>query len=160
MVASGWRALAQRNPGLHQVARAMAASLQAITVAGPSLTLGSDVLIFEHLLFDHTSRLQPPQTAEASNIRDEEITLGRLAVIRQHALGSLVNLKSPPADVIVRELTALRAGRPPFTGCTVIDASCHGSGRDLAGIESTLGSEWRQRRCERRHLCRCGIGLC
>ena len=114
----------------------MAASLQAITVAGPSLTLGTDVLIFEHLLFDHTSRLQPPQTAEASNIRDEEITLGRLAVIRQHALGSLVNLKSPPADVIVRELTALRAGRPPFTGCTVIDASCHGSGRDLAGLRA------------------------
>ena len=36
----------------------------------------------------------------------------------------------------MRELTALRAGRPPFTGCTVIDASCHGSGRDLAGLKA------------------------
>ena len=104
---------------------------QAVSVAGPTATLGSDILLHEHLLYDHTARALPPITAEDISIRDEGISLGRLAVLRQNARAALVNLRAPPSDVLVRELTALRAGRPSGS-CTVVDASI--SGRDLAGL--------------------------
>ena len=44
---------------------AMDEDLQAVCVRGPTTALGSDVLIHEHLIFDHTARLLPPETPPA-----------------------------------------------------------------------------------------------
>ena len=111
-----------------------ATELQAVCVLGPRTELGSDVFLHEHLLFDHTAWLLPPHSAQAIQMREEQISLGRLAYLRENARRSAVNLRTPPVEALVSELSALRDGRPPFEGCTVVDASCSGSGRDLAGL--------------------------
>ena len=105
---------------------------RAITVTGDTLSLGADVFIHEHLFFDFSSRYEPPALLELANLRDEEITLGRLALLRENARSSLTNLRSPPRDVLMAELAALRAGRPAKS-CAVIDCTI-GPGRDLAGL--------------------------
>lgn len=104
-----------------------------ISVTGPTDSLGTDILLHEHLIFNHSSRALPPVKSEDTAMRDEEITLGRLAVLRQNARVALTNWRGPPADVLVRELIALRAGRPAGS-CTIVDASV--AGRDVAGLRA------------------------
>ena len=74
-----------------------ATELQAVCVLGPRTELGSDVFLHEHLLFDHTAWLLPPHSAQAIQMREEQISLGRLAYLRENARRSAVNLR----DLIV-----------------------------------------------------------
>jgi phosphotriesterase-related protein len=107
---------------------------RAMCVTGDTASLG-DVLLHEHLLFDLTSRLIPPSTAELISMRDEHIALSKLHDQRFHHCSLLVNLTSPSLSEVAAELLAFRAGRPAGS-CTVVDTTCSGAGRNLAGLLS------------------------
>lgn len=107
--------------------------LSAVTVTGPAdLDQTEDLLAHEHLLYDLTSRYCTPTTIDLAAIRDEEPTLGRLAVLRQHARYNLASLRAPPRETVAAEVRALRGGRPAHA-CAVVDATV-GSSRNLAGL--------------------------
>jgi predicted metal-dependent phosphotriesterase family hydrolase len=106
--------------------------LQAVCVRGPTSSLGAAVLVHEHLLFDFTCRWQPAASHELQALHDEPITLARLAAIRRHSRVSRVNLRAPDAHEVAAELAALRDAHP--SGCTVVDCTANGTGRDAAGL--------------------------
>lgn len=108
----------------------------AVTVTGTTADgLGHEILPFEHLFFDHSSRFEPSTSLELSSLRDEECSLGRLSILRQYARHSLANLRAPPRDVLASELADFLAGRPRASACTIVDAT-YGPARDLAGLLS------------------------
>lgn len=113
-------------------------TLLAVSVLGdpcPASALGSDVLLHEHVCFDLTSRLRAALSADEAALREEPITLERLHVLREHARANAVALRTPPEEVLLRELAALRAGRPPFS-CTIVDISLDHAGRDPRALMS------------------------
>ena len=111
----------------------MLADALAVSVTGASVDLSAaeDILVHEHVLYDHTSRYIPPPALDLVDA-EEDITLGRLATIRQHAHHHLASLRGPPREVCEAELLALRDGRP--AGKAVIVCATVGNGRDLRGL--------------------------
>ena len=110
----------------------------AVTVADtPTLDsfANHDVLPFEHLTFDFSSRMEAPATLELAGLRDQELSLSRLSIQRMHSRSSLVNLRAPPRDVVAAELVELLAGRKRHASCAVVDATielhgtCHSPSR-------------------------------
>ena len=106
----------------------------AVTVAGTTQTLGGDVFIHEHLIFDHSCRLEPQTDLDLAALRDQEIVLEKMALFRNSARSTLTNLRSPPAALLGDELATLVAGRPKGC-CAMVDCSI-GPGRDLAGLHA------------------------
>ena len=108
----------------------------AVTVTGTTADgLGTEVLPFEQLVFDHSSRFESSTSLNLSSLRDAELSLGRLSMLRQYARHTLANLRGPPRDVLASELSSLLEGRPRLSTCTVVDAT-FGPARDLAGLLS------------------------
>ena len=117
----------------------MSSAPRAVCVRGPTDALGETLLCHEFLLFDLRSRLVPPATAEETMLRDAAITLERLSELRSSSRTLLANLQTPPVEAVLQELTALRAGRPPFA-CTVVDATLAGrSLPDLLALSERSG---------------------
>jgi phosphotriesterase-related protein len=78
---------------------------QAITVTGATAELGP-TLPSEYVFFFLRSRHRAPQDLEETQLRDIPIQLGRLAVLREKPLVSLLNLVAPADDeVCAQELT-------------------------------------------------------
>ena len=100
----------------------------AVTVLGTvDADLGA-VYLYEHLVFDFTSRFVPADTAEAAALADAPITLGNLAVLRESSRQSLLNLRAPPDELLLDELRGLSERS------TVVDATPEAAGRDLARL--------------------------
>ena len=95
----------------------------------------NDVLPFEHLTFDFSSRMEAPATLELAGLRDQELSLSRLSIQRMHSRSSLANLRAPPRDVVAAELVELLAGRKRHASCAVVDATI-GAARDLPSLLS------------------------
>ena len=101
----------------------------AVCVTGVTAELAG-VVLFEQLVFDYTSRLQP--TTQPSFAK-EPIVLSRLHALRRSPRHNIASLHAPPKDVLLQELAALRDLSGP-AGCTVVECTASGSGRDPAAL--------------------------
>ncbi|KAL1526591.1 hypothetical protein AB1Y20_015296 [Prymnesium parvum] len=108
--------------------------MEAVTVRGalPADVRVGLVLPHEYLVFDLAGRYSPSSSLRMQSLRDAPITLERLAEFRAHPLRSLVNLRSPPLEVLAREIKDCAAELADSReGLLIVDAAATAEeGRD------------------------------